>query len=57
MRRPSADFIGTLIGLMIVLLGPGYDMDEERLFLYLIVFPGSGALIGTIIGKLRQRRP
>jgi len=56
-RRPSDGFIGTVIGLLIVLIAPyDYLKSEYALWCWLIFFPGSGAIIGTVIGMIRRRR-
>ena len=55
-KRPSDAFIGTVIGLMIVLCVPiDYLHSEEELMVWLFLFSGLGAVIGTIIGILRHR--
>jgi hypothetical protein len=57
MKPTSGTFIGTVIGLMIVLLAPSNYMNSEQdLFCWLVIFPVSGAILGTVIDRLRHRR-
>jgi hypothetical protein len=56
MKRPSDAFVGTVLGLMMVLLVPSSLMhSEEELFAWMTIFAGLGAVIGTVISLLRRR--
>jgi hypothetical protein len=56
MKQPSESFIGTILGLSLVALMPGYMINsKEDLIFWIIVLPGSGAVIGTIVGIVRRR--
>ena len=58
MRQPSDAFVGVVFGSIIVLLAPSNYMNSEvDLIRWIVVFLGLGAIIGTVIGKLRQARP
>ena len=57
MKRPSDTFIGTLLGLLIFLLAPSRFMyTKEAICIGLILFAVLGAIIGTVVGRIRQRR-
>jgi uncharacterized membrane protein YccC len=57
MKQPSDQFIGTMLGLLIVLLAPSdYMHSEEDLWCWLLFFPVLGAIIGTIVGIVRRRK-
>jgi hypothetical protein len=56
MKRPSDAFMGTVVGLMMVLLVPRRLMhSEEELFVWMTIFAGLGAVIGTVITLDRRR--
>ena len=56
MKRPSDAFMGTVLGLMMILLVPSSLMhSEEELFVWMTIFAGLGAVIGTVISLLRRR--
>ena len=56
MKRPSDAFMGTVLGLMMVLLVPRSLMhSEEELFVWMTIFAGLGAVIGTVTSLLRRR--
>jgi hypothetical protein len=48
--------MGTVLGLMMILLVPSSLMhSEEELFVWMTIFAGLGAVIGTVISLLRRR--
>jgi hypothetical protein len=56
MKRPSDAFVGTVLGLIMVLLVPRSLMhSEEELFVWMTIFAGLGAVIGTVTSLLRRR--
>jgi hypothetical protein len=59
MKRPSKDFIGSAIGLIIVIpimLNRSRTITEKDLIVLPLFFSGAGAIIGTVIARLRPRR-
>jgi hypothetical protein len=57
MKRPSDDFIGTLLGLLIFLLAPSRLMyTKEAICIGLILFAVLGAIVGTVFERICQRR-
>jgi presenilin-like A22 family membrane protease len=56
MKRPSDSLIGTFAGLLIVYLAQSSRMHpEEGLSPGLVLVPLIGAIIGTIVGRIRDR--
>ena len=54
MRRPSTAFVGAVTVLSLVLLAPSdYQHSEVDLALWLMVFPGLGAIMGFVVDLLR----
>ena len=55
MKRPSEVFIGTMLGFTVGLfLVSGMD-TEAGIATWLVLFPGMGACLGTLVHILRHR--
>ena len=56
MKRPNDSLIGAFAGLLIVYVAENSCMHpEEGLGARLIIFPLIGAIIGVIVGRIRDR--